>query len=93
MILTKNQISELDSLKKSILFTESVIDKAKTNLEIAIDCNDKEKIKSTERAIKFGSNKINKQVTIQALSMNLEYNLVLDLIFDRENTLEFLKNN
>lgn len=90
MKLTKTQNSELDSLKEKILFIEKNINNAQCNLEIAIDLEDTAEIKKNENAIAFGLKEINNMVTIQSKTMKLEYNLVLDLIFDREYTLTLI---
>ena len=90
MILTKTQNNELDSLKNRILFIEKNINNSQSNLELAINLEAISEIKKNEKAIAFGLKEINNMVTIQSEAMKLEYNLVIDLIFDREYTLTLI---
>lgn len=90
MTLTKAQNKELDSLKNHIETIEKKIEKAKDNMATSIEFDDKSAASKFEKAINFGYNKIEKMVGIQSQSMKLEYDLVLDLIFDREHTLELI---
>jgi len=90
MELTKSQNKELDSLKDSILMIERNINNAQTELEIAFDCEDDKKVSKIEKAIDFGTKEIYRIVKTQSESMKLEFNLVMDLIFYRKETLEFL---
>lgn len=90
MILTKTQNKELDSLKNQIETIERNIENAQIQLNIAFDLEDTEKVKSIEKAIEYGNNQIKNMVNTQAISMKLDVNIVLDLIFDRECTLQQL---
>lgn len=90
MTLTKTQNKELDNLKNYIESLERNMQKAQIDLEIAEDTKIKDDIKKCEKAIAFGEQEIKRMVTHQSISLKLEYNLVLDLIFDREYTLEML---
>jgi len=87
MTLTKIQNEELDSLKSTIEYIEKNIESARINLDIANDLNDVKEINKISKAIEFGESDIKNKVRTMSLSMKLEYNLVLDLIFDREYTL------
>lgn len=87
MKLSKETIKELDSLKQKIERIESNIGNAKSGLELATELENIEEIKELNNAIEFGLREIKGMVEIQAESMKLEFNLVLDLIFDREYTL------
>ena len=91
MTLSKNTISELESLKNSILHTESLIDNAKSELEIAHETENDKYAKTLEERIDFAEKKIKKQVSTQAESMGVDYILTLDLIFDREYTLSTIQ--
>jgi hypothetical protein len=87
MTLTVQQNNELDSLKDIILNIEKNIEKSQTNLELDQELEQSDDIKKYEKSIDFGLKEIKKMVSIQAEAMKLDYNLVLDLIFDREYTL------
>ena len=91
MKLSSKTNKELDALKNGILYTEKLISNAKIQLELALEIDDLESnLNKLEKSIEFGYSEIKRNVSIQAESMKLEYNLVLDLIFDRENTLNKL---
>jgi hypothetical protein len=92
MTLTKTQHQELDSCKSSILRIESILESAQNQLEIAIELEDKEDIKKFNRVLEACVSQRKDITRIQAESMHLEYDLVVDLIFDRENTLNYLAN-
>jgi len=90
MKLTKEKHKELDSCKQVILRTESLIEKAEIALDLYIDTeNTKEYTKALDM-IDFGSKKIRNIINAQSLSLNIPYNVCVDLIFDREHTLEML---
>ena len=88
MTITVAQNKELDSLKSNIETIENNLCNARGHLLIAMEFGDVEDQSKYETAIDFGHKQINKIVTVQAQAMKLEYNLLLDLIFDREHTLE-----
>ena len=88
MTITKNKNIELESCKNQILFIEKNIERANIKLDLAIEMEEKSKVKELNKTIDFGLNKIKEIVSIQSESMKLDYNLVMDLIFDREYTLQ-----
>ncbi len=90
MTLTAKQNKELDSLKIKIESIERKIENAKSLLSIAMDIEDTERMKQIDKSIDFGFEGINKMVIIQCEVMNMEYNSMINLIFDREYTLSVL---
>lgn len=90
MILTKKQNKELDSIKNRIEYVELNIKKAQTALDIAQELSDTKKVILLENAIELGCTKIQNMLEMQAKSMKLDINLVLNLVFDREYTLKQL---
>ena len=90
MTLSNIIIKELDSLKGSILRIEKNIESAQCSLLLAVELDNKKEAKKLDKSIEFGLKEIRTMVRIQAQSMKLEYDLVLDLIFEREETLKLL---
>lgn len=93
MELTKELNKELDSCKQEILRIESLIEKATIALDLYIDKENTNEYSKAEDQIKFGNKKIRSIVSCQAESLGVPYDVCLDLIFDREYTVELLKNN
>ena len=88
MKISKQQNQELDSLKSSIEYIEKNIEIAKIDRELAMDLDNLDEIKKNDKAIDYGLESIRKKIQIQSEAMKLEFNLVVDLIFDRNYTLE-----
>ena len=89
MELTKLQNAELDSLKDRIELIEKNIENADIQLQLAQE--NSEDTTSIMKAIDSGLDSIDKMVGIQAESMGLSHDNVIDLIFDREYTLGVIK--
>lgn len=93
MELTKELNKELDSCKQQIKRLELLIEKANIALDLYIDTeNTKEYTKALDM-VEQGNKKIRSIVSTQAQSMNIPYDVCLDLIFDRDYIVELLKNN
>ena len=93
MKLTKEQNSELDSCKYRIEYLENLIEKANIALDLYIDTENTSEYTKALDMVEQGNNYIRSIVSAQAKTMNVPYNLCLDLIFDREYTVELLKYN
>jgi len=91
MTLSRTTIDELNSIKGKIERLENLMASMQTELEIAYDLDDKSKIKDLESKIELADNKIKHTIDIQAKVMRLDPVLVLDLVFDREETLKRLQ--
>lgn len=90
MKLTKKQNEELDSIKSRIEAIEKNMQNSREEIEFAVEVEDYKKARTLENSIEFGDMKIRNMVRIQSEAMKLEFNLVLDLIFDREYTLSIM---
>lgn len=87
MTLTNKINNELDACKADILRIEKLVENAQTKVEIARDCENDKDVNFFQNLINIGLEEVKNIVSIQAQSMKLDYNTMLDLIFDREYTL------
>lgn len=86
-VVTKKQLKELDKLKSTIEGLEARIAKNLDLRVVAIELENNKQISSIDKATSYAYKQIKKSVSIQAESMGVDYDLVIDLMFNREYTI------
>ena len=87
MKLTKVQNQELDNCKQHIEYIERNKENAYEKLEIARDIEDSKEVARLEKLYEDAKNEIASIIKMQAQSMKMDFDLMVDLIFDREYTI------
>jgi len=91
MELTRQQNRSLDALKNQLLDLESKMSNMKEMMDLSTELNDLDKWKECDSIYETLNKKHVELVSHQSQSWGLDSYLMLDLIFDREHTLNLIK--